>query len=51
MIRYIQNKQIYAKVPYQVNMTALCKEFGVSHPTLNSYLNILGLFGLMVEQR
>ena len=34
-------KLIYSKVPYQVNITALCKEFGVSHPTLNSYLNIL----------
>jgi len=34
-------KLIYARVPYQVNITALCKEFGVSHPTLNSYLNIL----------
>lgn len=34
-------KLIYAKVPYQVNITALCKEFGVSHPTLNTYLNIL----------
>ena len=34
-------KLIYARVPYQVNITALSKEFGVSHPTLNSYLNIL----------
>jgi len=34
-------KLIYARVPYQVNITALCKEFGISHPTLNSYLNIL----------
>ena len=34
-------KLIYAKVPYQVNITALCKEFGVSHPTLNTYVNIL----------
>jgi len=34
-------KLIYSKVPYQVNITALCKEFGVSHPTLNTYLNIL----------
>ena len=34
-------KLIYAKVPYQVNITELCKEFGISHPTLNSYLNIL----------
>jgi predicted AAA+ superfamily ATPase len=34
-------KLIYARVPYQVNITALCKEFGISHPTLSSYLNIL----------
>lgn len=34
-------KLIYAKVPYQVNITDLCKEFGISHPTLNTYLNIL----------
>ena len=34
-------KLIYARVPYQVNITALCKEFGVSHPTLASYMNIL----------
>jgi len=34
-------KLIYAKVPYKVNISALSKEFGVSHPTLNTYLNIL----------
>lgn len=34
-------KLIYARVPYQVNITALSKEFGISHPTLNSYLTIL----------
>jgi len=34
-------KLIYARVPYQVNITALCKEFGVSHPTLASYMSIL----------
>ncbi len=34
-------KLIYAKVPFKVNITALCQEFGVSHPTLNTYLNIL----------
>ncbi len=34
-------KLIYAKVPYQVNISALCKEFGVSHPTLGNYINIL----------
>ncbi len=34
-------KLIYSRVPYKVNITALCKEFGISHPTLNTYLNIL----------
>ncbi len=34
-------KLIYSKVPFKVNITVLCKEFGVSHPTLNTYLNIL----------
>ena len=34
-------KLIYAKVPYQVNISALCKEFGISHPTLANYINIL----------
>ncbi|HHH19645.1 MAG TPA: ATP-binding protein [Campylobacterales bacterium] len=34
-------KLIYARVPYQVNITALSKEFGISHPTLSSYLSIL----------
>ncbi len=34
-------KLIYAKVPYQVNITELSKEFGISHPTLSTYLNIL----------
>jgi len=34
-------KLIYSRVPYQVNISALCKEFGVSHPTLASYINIL----------
>ena len=32
---------IYAKVPYKVNISALCKEFGISHPTLQTYLEIL----------
>ncbi len=32
---------IYAKVPYKVNITTLCKDFGISHPTLQSYLEIL----------
>jgi len=34
-------KLIYSKVPYKVNITSLSKEFGISHPTLNTYLNIL----------
>lgn len=34
-------KLIYAKVPFDVNITALCKEFEISHPTLNTYLTIL----------
>lgn len=34
-------KLIYARVPYKVNISALSKEFGISHPTLATYLNIL----------
>ena len=34
-------KLIYARVPFQVNVSALSKEFGISHPTLTTYLNIL----------
>lgn len=34
-------KLIYAKVPYQVNISALCREFEISHPTLANYINIL----------
>jgi len=34
-------KLIYSKVPFKVNISALSKEFGISHPTLNTYLNIL----------
>ncbi len=34
-------KLIYSRVPFQVNVTALSREFGVSHPTLSTYLNIL----------
>ena len=34
-------KLIYSKVPFKVNITALCKEFGVSHPTLATYMDIL----------
>jgi len=34
-------KLIYAGVPYKVNISALSKELGISHPTLNTYINIL----------
>ena len=34
-------KLVYAKVPFKVNITTLCKEFGLSHPTLANYINIL----------
>ncbi|SFO88996.1 ATP-binding protein [Hydrogenimonas thermophila] len=34
-------KLIYSKVPYKVNVSALSKEFGISHPTLLTYLDIL----------
>lgn len=34
-------KLIYAKVPFKVNVTELSKEFGVSHPTLLTYIDIL----------
>ena len=34
-------KLIYAKVPFKVNIAELCREFGVSHPTLATYLEIL----------
>ncbi len=34
-------KLIYSKVPFKVNITAICKEFGVSHPTLATYIDIL----------
>jgi len=34
-------KLIYSRVPFQVNISALSKEFEVSHPTLSTYLNIL----------
>jgi len=32
---------IYSQVPYKVNISALCKEFAISHPTLQIYLEIL----------
>jgi len=41
IFKRILAKIIQAKVPFKVNITALCKEFGISHPTLNTYLNIL----------
>ena len=34
-------KLVFAQTPLKVNITALCKEFGISHPTLNTYLHIL----------
>lgn len=34
-------KLIYAKVPFKVNIAELCREFGISHPTLYTYLEIL----------
>lgn len=34
-------KLIYAKLPFKVNIAELCREFGVSHPTLATYLEIL----------
>jgi len=41
IFKRILSKIIQAKVPFKVNITALCKEFGISHPTLHTYLNIL----------
>jgi len=34
-------KLVFAQTPFKVNITALSKEFGISHPTLNTYLSIL----------
>lgn len=34
-------KLIYSKVPFKVNIAALCREFEISHPTLATYLDIL----------
>jgi predicted AAA+ superfamily ATPase len=34
-------KLIYSRVPFSVNISALCKEFEISHPTLSTYLHIL----------
>ncbi len=34
-------KLIYSKVPYKINISALSKEFGISHPTLMHYIEIL----------
>ena len=34
-------KLIYTKVPYKINISALSKEFGISHPTLMHYIEIL----------
>ncbi|MDP8051395.1 AAA family ATPase [Pasteurella atlantica] len=34
-------KLIYSKVPFKVNISALCKEFGISNPTMITYMDIL----------
>ena len=34
-------KLIYARAPFKVNIAKLCREFGISHPTLYTYLEIL----------
>ncbi len=34
-------KLIYSKVPYKINISALSKEFGISSPTVNNYIDIL----------
>ena len=34
-------KLIYSRVPYKINISALSKEFGISHPTLMHYIEIL----------
>lgn len=34
-------KLIYSKIPFKVNIAALCREFEISHPTLATYLDIL----------
>lgn len=34
-------KLIYSKVPFKVNISELCREFNISHPTLSTYLEIL----------
>lgn len=34
-------KLIYSKVPFKVNITALCKEFEISNPTMITYMDIL----------
>jgi predicted AAA+ superfamily ATPase len=34
-------KMVYAKVPFEVNISSLSKEFGISHPTMQVYLEIL----------
>ena len=41
IFKRILAKLIQAKVPFKVNITALCREFGISHPTLHTYLQIL----------
>jgi hypothetical protein len=34
-------KIVFAKVPYKLNISALSQEFGISHPTLQVYIEIL----------
>jgi len=34
-------KLIYSKVPFKVNVSSLAREFGVSNPTILTYLDIL----------
>jgi len=34
-------KVIYSRLPFMVNINALSKEFGISHPTLQTYLELL----------
>jgi len=34
-------KIIYSRLPFMVNINALSKEFGISHPTLQTYLELL----------
>jgi predicted AAA+ superfamily ATPase len=44
-------KLVYAKVPFKVNVSSLAREFGVSHPTVLTYLDILNKSRLIRELR